>query len=115
MIPFNTTLITVGRIEGVALDNLDPYDPYDAAPPPATTIVAGVRAVIGPPSANDILSGGDRVEYSASMRSDVCDIRSRDLVTATDGTTWTVLWARRNTAFGMDCMQAELRLVQGAE
>lgn len=115
MIPFATTKITVGRIEGAATDSLDPYDPYDGAPPAATAVATGIRAVIGPPSASDMLTTGDRVEYSASMRCDVCDLQSRDVVTETDGSQWVVLWSKRVKAFGADFMHAELRMVQGAQ
>lgn len=114
MLPFSTTAIDVQRLEGQDTDALDPYDPYDPMPPPLVTIAAGVRAVIGPPTANATLSTGDRVEYSASMRSEPCDIQSGDLVVDSGGTTWTALWARRTTVFGLDFMHAELKMLQGA-
>lgn len=109
MIPFATTTITVQR-EEVAVDT----DGYDDDLPDPTTVVSGVRAVIGPPSANVVLSGGDRVVYSAQLRCDPCDIQADDtVVDASNDDTWVVLWARRVTALGLDFMEAQLRLTTG--
>lgn len=110
MIPLATTTVTVAREES----GLD-VDPYDAAQPAPTTITTGVRAVVGAPSANVALSGGDRVVYTSTLRADPCDLQADDTVTdATTGLVWVVLWARRVTAVGQDMMTAQLRLVTGA-
>lgn len=109
MIPLATTTITVDRVES-AVD----VDGYDANPPAPTPTAAGVRAVITPPTANVALSGGDRVVYTAQLRSDPCDIQADDTLTDESGTTWQVLWARRVTALGQDMMTGQLRLVTGA-
>jgi hypothetical protein len=114
MIPLATSQITVNRVEGTAADSFDPYDPYDPTQPAPTVIVTGVRAVIGTPSASEVLAGGDRVVYASELMCDPCDLQAADTVTDTSGTVWTVLWARLVVGFGLDHMQGQLRLVQGA-
>ena len=109
MIPLATTTITVTREEGIV--DVDPYDPN---PPAPTTVAAGIRAAISAPTANVALSGGDRVVYTASLRCDPCDITNDDVLTDGTGTVWSVLWARRETAAGLDFILGQLRLVQGA-
>lgn len=109
MIPLATTTISVERVEA-AVD----VDGYDDNLPGPTTVISGVRAVIGAPSANVALSGGDRVVYSATLRCDPCDLQADDTVTDETGTTWVVLWARRVTALGLDFIDGALRLTTGA-
>lgn len=111
-IPLATTTITVIRREMTDMEDL--YDPADYPSPEWTTIVAGVRAVISPPTANPQLTAGTRLTWSASLRSDPCDLQENDhLIDANDGTEWTVLWAREFDAIGLNHMEASLRMVQG--
>lgn len=109
-IPLETTRIMVQR-STVGMD-VDPSDaPSDAA---LTTVVSGVRAVIGATSASAVLTSGDRVVYSASFSSDICDVIADDLVTESDGTQWVCLWARPQVGLGLDHTNGQLRLVTGA-
>lgn len=109
-IPIATTTLTVTRL--VYATDVDPYDDPQPAP---TTTATGVRAVIGTPSANVALSGGQRVEYSAKLTCDPCDIQPGDQVTDAQGGQWEVLWAKPNPGlFGWSFINGDLRLVQGA-
>lgn len=109
MIPLATSTITVQRV-----DTPVGMDAYSADPPAPSTIATDVRAVISPPSANVALSGGTRVEYSGQLRCDPVDLQTDDtVIDAQSGLTWTVLWAQRTTAAGLDFTHAQLRLVQG--
>lgn len=110
MIPFATTTITISRV----VPTSGTEDGYDANPAAPTQIATGVRAVISTPTASARLSGGDRVVYTASMRSDPVSLQSADTVTAADGTVWVCLWAREQTGVGLDFTLAELRMVTGA-
>jgi hypothetical protein len=107
-IPLHNTRITITR--STATGTTDLYDAPDAA---TETIATGIRAAIDPPSGISQLVAGQRVEYTARMNADPCDLQAFDTVTATDGTTWTVLWARTQTSLGISYVEADLRLVQG--
>ena len=109
-IPFNTTTITVTRVE----EPTGWYDDYQANPPAPTTVIAGVRAVISPPSGTAKLIGGDRIVYNAQLRCDPCDLQPQDTVTDTNGTAWTVLTVSEITGFGTQFMNANVRMVEGA-
>ncbi|HEX3539653.1 MAG TPA: hypothetical protein VHT75_04340 [Acidimicrobiales bacterium] len=109
MIPLATSTITVSRVEAPA--NTDPYDPGQPAP---TTIATGVRAVVSPPTADATLSGGNKVVYAARLRCDPCGVAAGDTVADSTGITWICLWARRVTAVGLDFIEGQLRMVEGA-
>lgn len=108
-IPLATSTINVTRVEAAA--NTDPYDPGQPAP---TTTATAVRAVISPPSANVALSGGNKVVYAAKITCDPCDLQAGDQVADSTGITWICLWARRVTAVGLDFLEGQLRMVEGA-
>lgn len=109
-IPIATTTITVTRVE--AGDTVDPYDGPSDQPAP-TTVATSVRAAIGPPTATTGLTGGRRVEYEARLVADPCNIAPGDSVVDAGGNEWTLVWARRVTAFGTDHMLGSLRTTTG--
>lgn len=111
-IPLSLLTLTIQRVTPVPGDD-GIVDGYDAEPAP-TTIASGIRAVIGQPSANVVLSGGDRVVYSATFDADPCSIQPGDVVIDSTGTTWVALDATTIRALGLDHTRGELRLVQGA-
>lgn len=109
MIPLATTTITVTRA-----DMTGAADPYDPDPPAPTVVASGVRAVIGAPKATTKLSGGTKVDYTATLRCDPCTITGGDTVTDAGGTAWLALWAIEVDALGLDFIEGELRLQTGA-
>jgi hypothetical protein len=110
MIPLATTQLSIARTEPAD----QPYDPYDSPAVYPTQVATGVRAVITAPTANAVLSGGNQVVYAAKVTADLCDLQAGDTVTDATGLTWTVLWARQVLGFGLDHMEGQLRLVEGA-
>lgn len=111
-IPLALLTIEIQRVTPVAGDD-GIYDAYDPQPAP-TVVASGIRAVIGKPSANVVLTGGDRVVFGATFAADPCDIQPGDVVIDSTGTVWTALFSTTIRAFGMDHTRGELRLVQGA-
>ena len=111
-IPFATTAITIVR-SALPLTE-DPYDPpADYPNPDSTLIVTGIRAVVSVPTANTILTIGDRIVYTSKLTCDPCDLREADLVTESSGRIWVCLGPTPFGAFAISGMQAQLRLVQG--
>jgi hypothetical protein len=109
-IPFSTSTISITR------SSLSPTeDPYDPTTEPAdTTVVSGLRAVVGVPSANPVLTIGDRIVYTTKLTCDPCDLEADDIVTdSVSGLTWVCLWAKAFEAFGLSGMEAQLRLTSG--
>lgn len=110
-IPLALLTLTIQRVTPVAGDD-DQIDGYDSQPAP-TTIASGIRAVIGQPSANVVLSGGDRVVYSASFSADPTDIQPGDTIIDSTGIVWSALWSRSVFGLGLSHTSGELRLVTG--
>lgn len=110
-IPLALTTLTIQRVTPVPGDDgiVDAYDPQ----PAPTTIASGIRATIGQPSANVVLSGGDRVVYSASFDADPCSIQPGDVVIDGSGTVWSALYATTVYGLGLSHTTGELRLVSG--
>lgn len=114
MIPFNTTLITIVR--SLLPVTEDPYDPVTTPGypnPTSSVIVTGIRAVVSVPTANTILTIGDRIVYTSKLTCDPCDLREADLVTESSGRIWTCLGPTPFGAFFISGMEAQLRLVEG--
>lgn len=111
-IPLSTTLISIVR--STLPDLQDPYDGPQAYPDPSTTVIAtGIRAVVGVPTANAILTIGDRVVYTSKLTCDPCDLKESDIVTESSGRIWVALGPTPFGAFSISGMQATLRLVEG--
>lgn len=111
-IPLALTLLTIQRVTPVAGDD-GIYDAYDPQPAPVV-VASGIRAVIGQPSANVVLTGGDRVVTTASFSADQCSIQPGDTIIDSTGTVWSALWARAVNGLGLNHVSGELRLVEGA-
>lgn len=112
-IPLALVTLTVQRVTPVAGDD-GQFDGYDSAPAPST-IASGIRAVIGQPSANVVLTGGDRVVYSATFDADPCSIQPGDTIIDSSGTVWSALFSTTIRGLGLDHTRGELRLVTGAD
>jgi hypothetical protein len=111
-IPFGTTLISIVR--SVLSDIADPYGEDTPYPTPSTFVVAtGIRAVVGVPSANPILTIGDRIVYTSKLICDPCDLQESDLVTESSGRIWLALGPTPFGAFAISGQQAILRQVEG--
>lgn len=108
-IPFATTTIVVTRQP----ENAD-VDDYDVPTSSPITVASGVRAVIGQTSANDVLVGGERINYNGSMRCDPCDMEPGDTVTDSAGLVWTVLNVVPQQSFALSVYVVALRRVTGA-
>lgn len=111
-IPLALLTLTVQRVTPIPGDD-DVVDAYDPQPAP-TVVASGIRAVIGEPSANVVLTGGDRVVYSATFKSDPADIQPGDLIIDSTGTSWIALFSTTVRGLGLDHSAGELRLVVGA-
>ena len=119
MIPFATTTISI--IRSTLSVTEDPYDPpwtmggtdpmYPN--PGSSVIVSGIRAVVSVPTANTILTIGDRIVYTSKLTCDPCDLQEADLVTESSGRIWTCLGPTPFGAFFISGMEAQLRLVEG--
>lgn len=82
-------------------------------PTPNTIVVAaGIRAVVRVPTANVILTIGERVVYTSQLTCDPCDLREADIVTESSGRIWECLGPTPFGAFFVSGMQCQLRLVQ---
>jgi hypothetical protein len=111
-IPMNTNRITILR--SLLSPTEDPYDPPSDYPNPLTVVIAtNVRAVVGVPTANPILTVGDRVVYTSKLTCDPVDLEEEDLVTDHYGRIWVALGPTPFGAFGITGVQATLRLVEG--
>jgi hypothetical protein len=111
-IPFATTAITI--IRSTLSVTADPYDsPAQYPNPDSTVIVTGIRAVVSVPTADTILTIGDRVVYTSKLTCDPCDLQEADLVTESSGRIWKCLGPTPFGAFFISGMEAELRLVEG--
>lgn len=108
MIPLASTTI---RVDRVALSAT--RDSYDT-PPAAATVVTGVRAHLSAPGGTERLAGGSVEVIDRHLDCDLCDLDHRDTVTdLTTGTTYTVVWVHKRAGFGLDRMEAGLRIVAG--
>jgi hypothetical protein len=111
-LPFATSTITI--IRSRLPDDEDPYDPPADWPDPNSQVVAsGIRAVVGVPSVNPILTIGDRLVYTSRLQADPCDIQEGDTVIDNYGRMWEALGPTPFGAFMISGMQATLRLVEG--
>lgn len=102
MLPLATTTITVLR------SNQDgTRDAVDGVT--FSTLVSGVRAVIGSDSGRETNVGGSSESVDARLDCDPCDLRHGDRITdETTGETWGVSWVRRRIGYGLDHMAAGL-------
>lgn len=106
-IPLATTTISVLRRD---VDDVDPYD----TPPAASTIAAGVRAVIGSPAGAEDITGAEQETVTFRLDCDPTDLQHRDqVVDDQTGDVFDVVWSRDRTGLGLDYTQAGLRQVQG--
>lgn len=112
-IPLALVTLTIQRVTPVAGDD-GIYDAYDSGQPAPVTIASGIRAVIGQPSASVVLTGGDRVVYSATFDCDPADVQPADTIIDSTGTVWVVEWARLVSGLGLSHVNGSLRLVLGA-
>lgn len=104
-IPFSTTTITVERS-----DQDGTKDAYDGVG--YSTVISGVRAVIGSPSGAETNVGGSSEDVSARLNCDPIDLRHDDRVTDEQtGETWLVAWTRRRLGLGLDHTVAGLRAI----
>lgn len=104
MIPIATTTVTVLRS-----DQDGTKDQFDGVT--RSTLVTGVRAVIGSPSGTNDMQGGDSESVTERFQCDPTDIRHDDLILdEISGLTWNITWVRRRMGFGLDHMVGELQL-----
>jgi hypothetical protein len=103
-----TTTITVLRVPD------DPArDPYDPEPEPEQ-VVSGVRASISSPYGREDVAGGSREVVNFGLHADPCDLRHTDTVRDDrTGETFTVVWVKHRTGFGLDHVRAGLQHVSG--
>lgn len=111
-IPFGTTHLVIVR-STFPLDE-DGYDPpADHLSPDSVVVQTGIRAVVTVPTANTVLTIGQRIVYTSKLTADPCDLRPGDLVTESSGLIWTCLWSKAFGAFGISGIEAQLQLVVG--
>lgn len=104
MIPLNTTTITVYR------SNQD--GTKDAGEVTYLPLHAGVRAVIGGHTGNELATSGSSEHVSARLDCDPIDLRHDDHVhDDRTGERWLVSWTRRRLGFGIDHTVAELYVI----
>jgi hypothetical protein len=94
-IPLATTTISIRRPGGGGSG--DDYDP----PVAATTVGAGVRAVIRSPGGSEVVTNGDRETVTWALDADPCDLTYADVVVDdATGDRYDVLWARERAGPG---------------
>jgi hypothetical protein len=104
-IPLHTTTISILRSgqDGT-------QDDYDGVT--YSTVVSGVRAVIGSLSGSENVSGGSSEQMGAHFDCDPCDLRHDDRVLDEQTSeTWQVSWVRRRIGLGLDHMVGDLLAV----
>lgn len=106
-IPISSTTITIYRPDQDG--TVDDYDRDDDITNRNRQIAAGVRAVIGSPSGQELNDGGTSEIVTVRLQCDVTDLRHDDeVVDDLTGVEYVVIWAKRRTGLGVDHMAAEL-------
>jgi hypothetical protein len=109
VLPIASTTITVTR---PVLDAT--RDSYDPEPSPPTTVATQVRAHISSPSGSEIQLGGSQAVTQYRLDADPVDLRHIDRVLdESSSILYEVLWAVSRTGYGLDHVEAALRLVEG--
>jgi hypothetical protein len=109
MLPFGTTTISVLRSS--AADGSDGYPDVEAT---YGEIATGIRAVIGTPGGTMVQAGTLQEDVGFPLKCDITDLRHADRVEdESTGTVYVVKWVSQSRGFGLDHMDAELRLVEG--
>lgn len=104
----NTTVTVTRASASATTDNYDGPAPFD------TTVVRGLRAVIGALRGSKITTGAEQEDARAALRTDPADIRYTDRVLdESTGVLWDVVFAHARTGLGLDHVSGELRLVSG--
>jgi hypothetical protein len=109
MLPFGTTTISVLRSSAA-----DGTDAYPDVEPTYSPIATGIRAVIGTPGGMVVQEGTLREDIAYPLKCDVTDLQHADRIEdESTGPVYTVKWVSQSRGFGLDHMDAELRLVEG--
>lgn len=103
-----TTTITIRRVSS------DPArDPYDVQPEPAT-VASGIPAHIYSPTGEEQEAGGSRSNTYRRLACNLADLTENDTVLdEATSVEYHVEWVNKVLGFGLDHMQARLRLTTG--